>query len=954
MLTLNPAYLLVSFLAALMLNFYLQGAGRTLRSLRYFLPMLLMIVAANALFSGNGLIVLFYLGSRPVTWESVVYGFSAGLMLITILLWFRAYQEVATSDQLLAAGGDRFPVTTLMLGMVMRYVPDTIKHGQTVNMNQKALLGEEKLPRKEKISLFVRMSSVLMSWSMENALETSIAMRAKGYPSARRKAYKRDRFSNFDAAGIAFLLLMITIQAAGFLTGAHSFLYYPYLMVPADVPSLSWRILLLALYSLYLLFPFYLELSEIWARRKIRKSEEQFSGRQYFGLLPDPANNTSHNKERTQTKMEQFLKTENMSASTKPAQDGQPTFDLQDRNHENSAQQDQPEQPQKGQHRAPETTSQQLYDPQVAAELKDVSFAYPGAETKALNSLSLSFERGSLTLMTGASGSGKTTLLYLLSPALTPAGEISGDRIIYGEADTVYQDTERAVQIGFVQQNPDNQIILDSVWHELAFGLENQGLSNKEIERRLAETSIFFGINDWMDRKVAELSGGEKQILNLASSLVMQPDLLLLDEPMAQLDPISRKRFLSMLGRVHDETGTTIVISEHLIDDVLPHADRVLMLDEGAVSFDGTPLEYVTELIDRNAEFRVSLPLSARMAAAYSKRAAAITDSALPADNTPPLTSALQADTNPPLTVRDGRQFLLDHRDLLPAAVESRTDKLAPDAVRTSAVPADPKSLGTPDKPDDPGRRISQADNILTAKDIWFRYEKNAPFVLRGASLTIKKGELHALLGGNGSGKSTMMYILSRSLPALRGKITRPDGQQVAMLSQNPMAVFSQDSVRAELKEFQKRFAYDDDSVTEIMERFSLTHLAQRHPYDLSGGEMQKTALAKALLTRPDLLLLDEPVKGLDPVARREVAEILSELKQSDMTMILVTHDLDFISIVADRCSLLFDGHIEGTAETKEFFAGNAYFTTTAHRLTRGILPDVVTEKQLLSLMGES
>ncbi|HHU07677.1 MAG TPA: ATP-binding cassette domain-containing protein [Clostridiaceae bacterium] len=992
MLTLNPAYLLVSFTAALLLNIYLQGAGKTLRSLRYFIPMLILVVVANALSSGNGLSVIFYLGNRPVTWESITYGFFAGLMLITILLWFRAYQEVATSDQLLAAGGDRFPVTTLMLGMVLRYVPDTVKHGQTVNLNQKALLGEEKLPRKEKISFFVRMSSVLMSWSMENAMETSIAMRAKGYPSSRRKTYKRDRFSDFDAAGIVFLLAMIFIQLIGFISGAHSFYYYPYLMLPADVPPLSWRILLLALYFLYLLFPFYLELSEIRARRKILRSEGQFSGRQNYGLLPGMTAKTNHEKGKEKTIMRHSsvepTRVLYRESETGQSQRGLSTPDLsspdlidpqagtpQTKESNNFAV---AEQPGKVLQEAPGDLTPQAYDPAVAAELKRVSFAYPDTETKALNTISLSFKRGSMTLMTGASGSGKTTLLHLLSPALTPAGELSGERTIYGEADTVFADTERAVQIGFVQQNPDNQIILDSVWHELAFGLENQGLSNREIERRLAETSTFFGISDWMDSKVTELSGGEKQILNLASSLVMQPDLLLLDEPMAQLDPISRKRFLSMLGRVHDETGTTIVISEHIIDDVLPLADRVLMLDKGSVYFDGTAGRYVSHLLETDAEFKVSLPLSARMAAAYSKRAAATSY------------PALTADQNLPLTVRDGRQFLQDGMEAFqnsgpasrsltntfdPADESAKVSDTTGNAANTAtefsagssrAVPSTAETAGTFSKPVRMSvrssditdgstlnnKQLSQSDPVLTVKDIWFRYEKNAPFVLRGASLTINQGELHALLGGNGSGKSTLMYILSRSLPALRGKITRPDDQQVAMLSQNPMAVFSQDSVRAELTEFQKRFAYDDSRIDEIMERFKLTHLTQRHPYDLSGGEMQKTALAKALLTKPDLLLLDEPVKGLDPVARREVAAILNELKQSGMTMVLITHDLDFISLLADRCSMLFDGHIEGTAETNEFFAGNAYFTTTAHRLTRGILPRIVTEDQLLSRMN--
>lgn len=863
MLTLNPAYLLVSFIAALSLNIFLDGAAKTLQSFRYFIPIHLLIVLANALFSGNGLTVLFYLGNRPVTLESIIYGFAAGIMLLTILLWFRAYQEVASSDQLMSVGGKRFPVTSLLLGMILRYVPDTIEHGQKIKMSQNALLGEEKLPRKERLSFYTRMSSVLMSWSMENALDTSIAMRSKGYPSANRNTYKRDRFSSYDAAGIAFLSLMIIVQTVGFVTGTHSFHYYPLLSTAVDGPPIQWRIITLVFYALYLLFPFYLEIMDWWGRKKILRAESNFSGQRITGLLPEQEINSVYLEKRKVKNKE---------------------------NHEAAS---------GGEYQT------RHYNPQFAVVLKDLSFTYPGVEAKALDSFTLSFERGSLNLITGASGSGKTTLLKLLSPVLTPNGEMSGSRVIYGKPASAYEEAEKVVQIGFVQQNPDNQIILDSVWHELAFGLENQGLSNQDIERRLAETSTFFGINNWMGRKVSELSGGEKQILNLASSLVMQPDLLLLDEPMAQLDPISRKRFLSMLGRVNDETGTTIIISEHIIDDILPHADKVVQLEQGALRFCGSAEEYVRNLIETEDEFQISVPLSARIVAATGA-------------------SAKTGGRALPLTVRGGRQFLLDNQQKLEQKLPA----------------ADHEPAG-------PNHNV----NVLEARDIWFRYEKDADFVLRGASLNVKQGELHALLGGNGSGKSTLLYILSRSLPALRGKIKRASEQEVAMLTQNPMAVFSQDTVLEELTEFQQRFQYDEKNVQEIMERFKLTHLAKRHPYDLSGGEMQKTALAKALLTKPDLLLLDEPVKGLDQVVRRELAAILNELKHSGMTMVLVTHDLDFIAQLADRCSMIFDGHVEGTSPTKEFFAGNAYFTTTAHRLSKGILPAVISEEDLLSRM---
>ena len=654
---------------------------------------------------------------------------------------------------------------------------------------------------------------------------------------------------------------MIVLQIVGFATGTHSFQYYPSLALPADLPALSWRLLTLVFYALYLFFPFYLELMEWWGRKKILRAESLFSGQSKSGLLLDRETDLRKPEVR------------NMNQKNNPAAGPGSQYQADH------------------------------YNPAFAAELKDLSFAYPGAVSKALDELSLSFERSSLTLLTGASGSGKTTLLRMLSPVLTPAGDLSGSRIIYGKPGSAYETADKAVQIGFVQQNPDNQIILDSVWHELAFGLENQGLASQDIERRLAETSTFFGISDWMDRKVSELSGGEKQILNLASSLVMQPDLLLLDEPMAQLDPIARKRFLSILGRVNDETGTSIINSEHIIDDILPLADKVILLEKGKVNFCGNAESYVTNLLEKDDKFQISIPLAARMAAASEVR-------------------ARSSEISLPLTVREGRQYLLTRQDI-PAENRNITD---------------PATAGP-----------NEAETVLAARDIWFRYEKDAPFVLRGASLSIKKGELHALLGGNGSGKSTLMYILSRSLPALRGKIQRAGNQQVAMLNQNPMAVFSQDTVRDELMEFHQRFAYDTTEAEKIMERLKLSHLSSRHPYDLSGGDMQKTALAKALLTKPELLLLDEPVKGLDPVARRELAAILEELKQTGMTMILIKHDLDFIAQLADRCSMLFDGRVEGSAPTREFFVGNAYFTTTAHRLSRGIFPALVTEEDLLS-----
>lgn len=873
MLTMNPFYLGLSFFVALALNLYLDGVANTMKTLLHFLPLWFLLVLINTFFSGQGLTILFSLGSRPVTLESMVYAVFSGLMLITVLLWFRAYQEVSSADHLMTIGSKRFPVTTLLLSMVLRYVPDTVRHGETVRLNQKALLGAEDPPRKQKMAFLTRMATVLMSWSMENAMDTAATMRAKGYPSEVRKPYQRARLTLADVMSLLMLTALIALQIAGYVIHAPGFLYYPYLMLPFNVPSLAWRLIALAGYAVLLLFPFWSELRAMWLEFKVNMAARSMGGAPRRGLVflgparPTTAYENEHESEPMIGPNHMTRRVNEVTEVVEGAMEdsGEAEADLSSR---------------------------------YAAELRQLSFTYPGETNPALSDLSLSFDRGSLTLLTGASGSGKTTLLRLFSPEITPVGELSGQRLIDGRPATTFSRGAKAVNIGFVRQNPDHQIVMDTVWHELAFGLENMGLDRDEIERRLAETSNYFGINTWLDRKVEALSGGEKQTLNLASNLIMQPSLLLLDEPMAQLDPIARRNFLSQLIKVREETGTTILLSEHIVDDLLPYADRVIMLERGRVAFDGTPEAYAAHLLEEERPFAISLPLPARLYHRLDKR------------------GKVSGAGTYPLTVRDGRTLLA---------------RFTEPAVET----AEPKAA------------VEEKEVMLEARHLWFRYDRRHPYVLRDASIAIHKGERHALVGGNGSGKSTLLYVLSGGLPALRGKVVRDKTHQVAMLSQNPMAAFSQESVWQELLEFRDFFSYGEEEAESYLRRFGMTHLSKRHPYDLSGGEMQKLALAKALLTRPDVLLLDEPVKGLDPVARHEVARILNSLREDGVTQLLVSHDLDFVSAVADRCSMLFDGRVEGTAPMTAFFAGNAYFTTTARRLTRGLLPATVTEAAL-------
>ena len=512
------------------------------------------------------------------------------------------------------------------------------------------------------------------------------------------------------------------------------------------------------------------------------------------------------------------------------------------------------------------------------------SFTYPGGHAKALDDICFETTKGSFLLVAGPSGSGKTTLLRSLKQELRPVGTSEG---IIRVPD----------QVAYVMQDPTNQIVMDVVWHELAFGLENLGYAPEFIERRIAETAHFFGIASWIHRPISELSGGEKQILNLASSLVLSPEVLILDEPTAQLDPIAIQHFLSLLQRIHREVGTTLIMSEHRMTDVLAMVDDVLFLEEGRVSFSGPPEMFARHLLDRDSPYKVALP--------------AATQAARGADQVLGRTH-----DQPALDIPEARRRL-DHFKNIPTTAHHDDISVEPRAT------------------------------ILEAKHLVYRYRNDLPTVLDDASLAVDKGSIHAIVGGNGSGKSTLLYLLSGVLTPTRGRVIRQDDARIGLMTQNAKALFSADTLFDDLMELSDLGGYGEDEVMAIAAKLSLARFFLRHPYDLSGGEMQKAALAKLLLLSPDILLLDEPVKGLDAVSKREIAGLFRRLREQGKTLFIATHDLNFSAQIADTCSLIFDGRIVATEDMKTFFCGNAFYTTDYVRVTQGIIPNIVTVNDL-------
>ena len=531
-------------------------------------------------------------------------------------------------------------------------------------------------------------------------------------------------------------------------------------------------------------------------------------------------------------------------------------------------------------------------------KIKNLIFSYPNSEKKALDDINLTVNQGEFVTICGKSGCGKSTLLRHLKPILTPHGKTSGE--IYFDGKSIYDlsDREQAENIGFVMQNPDNQIVTDKVWHELVFGLESLGINSAEIRSKAAEMASFFGIQNWFYENVANLSGGQKQILNLASVMIMNPTLLLLDEPSSQLDPIAAHDFFTMLERINTELGVTIILSEHNLSKVFPLSDKVVVMEDGKITAENTPYK-IGEELKQNSMF-AALPTPTKIYYSLGNNSG-----------------------NCPITIRDGHKWL--EKQQINEHFEFKSEK----------------------------NRIN-TEPILELKDVWFRYEKNSDDILKGLSFKVHENEFYAIVGGNGVGKSTALSVISKINKPYRGKVFINDDTKVAVMPQNPQSLFLKKSVLEELYDavFDVEKEKRKNEIEYVIKLCELDNLLENHPYDLSGGEQQRVALAKMLLRKPDLLVLDEPTKGLDACFKRKLATILKSLQKNGMTVLMVTHDIEFCAEYADICAMFFDGKIVSEAPPRKFFAENNFYTTSAKRMADGIIENAVLDKDIIRALG--
>lgn len=539
--------------------------------------------------------------------------------------------------------------------------------------------------------------------------------------------------------------------------------------------------------------------------------------------------------------------------------------------------------------------------------IQNLTFQYPNAARPSLDGVDLDIQKGEYVVLCGRSGSGKTTLLRHLKTVLTPYGTRSGSVLLDGIPLDRISHRDQSAKIGFVMQNPEEQIVTDKVWHELAFGLESLGVPGDIMRLRVAEMASYFGIQDWFHRDVATLSGGQKQLLNLASIMAMQPEVLILDEPTSQLDPIAASDFLNTVRKINIELGTTILITEHRLEDIYHSADRVVVMEQGRVIANDTPRNVGQLLWQQKNEMFAALPTPVRVF--YQ----AVGEGACP------------------LTVREGRSWLTKTFENRPLSVAEPEEEPALPAVK---------------------------DPTLKLKEVWFRYERETPDVLQGVGFSVPRGKLFAIVGGNGAGKSTLLKTICgickpyRGTVEIMGKPVKAYRQRelyqhcLAMLPQDPKSLFVKKTVREDLEEMCR----EEAKIAQVAETCQLLELLESHPYDLSGGEQQRAALAKVLLTQPQILLLDEPTKGLDSFFKVQFARILRKLMETGMTIVMVSHDVEFCAEYADTVSMFFDGQILTTNTPRRFFGQNSFYTTAANRMSRCVFRNAVTAADVTSL----
>lgn len=518
-------------------------------------------------------------------------------------------------------------------------------------------------------------------------------------------------------------------------------------------------------------------------------------------------------------------------------------------------------------------------------EFKNFSFAYPGGG-KILSDINFKIEEGEFVVIYGPTGSGKSTLLRQIKRQIKPHGIANGEILYFGRNIDGIDEFKSVCEIGFVFQDPESQIVADEVWHELAFSLESIGLAAHDMRKKIGEMACFFGIENLLEKSVHELSGGQKQIVNLCSVLLLQPKILILDEPISQLDPINAREFLKIIQQIIREFDITVILSEHRLEDIYFAADRVIILENGGIKYNNIP-DVAARASINSEHLKNFLPELARL---YFKAG---------------------DDFVMPKTIREYKSWLKNFE------------------IRENISEAND---------------INNISEIMSCKNITFAYSKNQPNILKDLELSANSGEILSILGGNGAGKSTLLKIFSGILKPQRGRISNKS--KIGYLAQSPKAYFLYESVEKEI--YARANNADLKYIDYLVGLLGIEKILKLHPYDISGGEQQLTAFLTVMLENPGILLLDEPTKGLDPNIKRNFFDVLLKLKKEGKAIIIATHDIEFAARYSDSCCFLFGGEIIRKYSAREFFSGNYFYTTSVNKVFRDFNSNIICAEDVI------
>jgi energy-coupling factor transporter ATP-binding protein EcfA2 len=520
-------------------------------------------------------------------------------------------------------------------------------------------------------------------------------------------------------------------------------------------------------------------------------------------------------------------------------------------------------------------------------ELREVTYSYPAGELPVLKDLSLEVSEGEFLLVIGASGSGKSTLLRCLN-GLVPhfyGGTFLGHIRVANRDPLAEGPRGMSEVVGFVLQDPESQFVVDSVEDELAFAMENHNLEPSVMRKRVEEVLDQLNIAHLRHRKINTLSGGEKQRVAIGAVLTLQPDVLVLDEPTSQLDPQAAEEVLTTLQKLNVDLGLTVVLSEHRLERVVQYADRVIYLPGcGEPPLLGSPSEVLTEI-----------------------------------DLVPPLVKlAKEMEWHPlPLTIKEGLPF-------------ARGLSAHLDAQETTLV----------------SEHTTQSDQspVVDIRDVWFSY--NGHEALTGLSLSVAPGEFVALMGRNGSGKTTLLkHVVGLLRPErgrvelwgkdIRGQNVEDIARRVGYVPQNPNSMLFADTLRAELDFTRRSHGLTTGDYDELLQRLHLSSFADSYPRDLSGGERQRAAMAAVLVADPDVILLDEPTRGLDYDHKQSLAQFLTHKQHEGKAIVMSTHDVELVAQCAERVVILGEGQIVVDGPARQVMSDSMVFSSQISKLFR-------------------